>query len=108
VPYVLRFSQEADETLTHLEKGGNATEKKLRKVCKALAFLQHDPRHPGLNSHQYENFPGLPGGKVWDSYVENNTPGAWRIYWRYGPNEHNPATGEEIAMITVLKISPHL
>lgn len=108
MPYKLRFSEEADEALTRLEKGGKATEAKLRKVRKALAFLQADPRYPGLNSHPYENFPGLPGGKVWDSYVENQTPGAWRIYWRYGPNERNQATGEDIAVITVLKISPHL
>lgn len=108
MPYRLRFTEAADEALTHLEKGGNATEVKLRKVRKALAFLQHDPRHPGLHSHQYENFPGLPDGKVWDSYVENQTPGAWRIYWMYGPNEQDPATGASIPVITVLAISPHL
>lgn len=106
--YRLRFTEEADEALSRLEKGGKATQVKLRKVNKALAFLQHDPRHPGLNSHQYENFPGQPKGKVWDSYVENHTPGAWRIYWMYGPNEHDPATGREIPVITVLDITPHL
>lgn len=24
-------------------------------------------------------------GPIWQSYVENNTPGAWRVTWVYGP-----------------------
>lgn len=107
MPYRLRFSMGAAEALAELDKGGNATQAKLRKVKKALALLQQDPRYPGLNSHQYENFPGLPAGKVWDSYVENHTPSAWRIFWRYGPNETDPATGKEVPVITVLKVGPH-
>jgi hypothetical protein len=35
--------------------------------------------YPGLHAHLYQNFPGLEKGKVWDSYVENHTPGAWRM-----------------------------
>ncbi|WP_031509442.1 hypothetical protein [Streptomyces megasporus] len=105
--YQLRFSDDADRTLTELEEGGKATASKLKKVRKALAHLQHDPRYPGLHSHQYESFPGHSDVKVWDSYVENRTPGAWRIYWRYGPNEKNDLN-EEIPVITVLVIGPHL
>ncbi|PZS07047.1 MAG: hypothetical protein DLM55_11945, partial [Acidimicrobiales bacterium] len=59
------------------------------------------------NTPQYEQFPGLEDEKVWDSYVENHTPGAWRIYWMYGPDEKD-ATGEQCAVITVLVIGPHL
>jgi len=36
--------------------------------------------------------------------VENNTPSAWRIFWRYGPNEGEKG---EIAVITVVSIGPH-
>lgn len=32
------------------------------------------------------------------SYVENNTPGAWRIFWEYGPGARQ---------ITVLAVSKH-
>ncbi|WP_143621128.1 hypothetical protein [Streptomyces tsukubensis] len=60
-----------------------------------------------MRSHQYENFPNLPNGKVWDSYVENQTASAWRVYWMYGPNEKDEK-GVEIAVITVLLIGPHL
>lgn len=105
--YTLRFDDDANETLDDLQQGGAATAAKLAKVNRALARLQANPRHPGLNSHLYENFPGFEKEKVWDSYVENNTPSAWRIYWRYGPNETNER-GETVPIIKVLVIGPHL
>ncbi|WP_211472732.1 hypothetical protein [Actinocrinis puniceicyclus] len=70
-----------------------------------MALLEQNPRYPGLHSHQYENFPGAPKEKVWDSYVENKAPNAWRIFWTYGPNE--TVDGKETAVITVLAITPH-
>jgi hypothetical protein len=107
VPFVLRFTSHAAEAYQHLQNGGTATQAKFKKVRKALGFLQVDPRYPGLRSHEYENFPGHEDDKVWDSYVENNTPSAWRIYWMYGPNEKD-AEGNVVSVITVLQISPHM
>lgn len=72
-----------------------------RRARKALRNLQDNPRHPGLHSHPYESFPVDRDVKVWDSYVENNTPSAWRIFWRYGPDE------PDSKVITVLAITPH-
>lgn len=106
MPYELRFAPAAADALAQLAAGGNATVTRLKKVRKALGLLQADPLYPGLHSHQYQHFPGLEKGKVWDSYVENRTAGAWRIYWTYGPNETRD--GKEIPVITVLVIGPHL
>jgi len=36
--------------------------------------------------------------KVWQSYLENRTPAAGRIFWAYGPGK-----GE----ITILAVEPH-
>ncbi|MEU3718566.1 hypothetical protein [Streptomyces californicus] len=105
--FTLRFSDDAEDALERLIAGGAGTEAKLKKVRRALGLLQTNPRYPGLNSHQYENFPKLPDEKVWDSYVENKTPAAWRIYWMYGPNEKDEY-GTEVNVITVLVIGPHL
>lgn len=105
--HVLRFTEDASVTLDRLTTGPKADPVKLRKVRKALALLQADPRYPGLYSHQYESFPNYTSEKVWDSYVENHNPSAWRIYWMYGPNEKNDQ-GEDIPVITVLVIGPHL
>lgn len=93
----LVFTQEADSQLTALEQEADKAGK-LKKVNKALGFLESNPKHPGLNSHKYSSLSGVNGEDVWDSYVENNTPSAWRIFWHYGPN-----AGE----ITVLLITPH-
>ncbi|MEV6973234.1 hypothetical protein [Kitasatospora sp. NPDC093806] len=105
--YKLRFTEDTDETLNRLETGPKADPVKLKKVRKALARLEANPRYPGLNSHQYEAFPGYTAEKVWDSYVENHSPSAWRIYWMYGPDEKTDQ-GEPLSVVTVLVIGPHL
>ncbi len=92
----LRFTREAARILKELEDPQFRT--KLKKVRKACALLEANPRHPGLNSHKYVSIKSADGADVWESYVENHTPGAWRIFWRYGP-------GADI--ITILTIGPH-
>ncbi|WP_282206831.1 hypothetical protein [Kitasatospora fiedleri] len=104
--YDLRFADQAANTLSQLQTGPRADPVKLGKVRRALARLQTNPRHPGLRSHQYQAFPGYTDDKVWDSYVENNNPSAWRIYWKYGPDEQNDQ-GQNVPVITVLVIGPH-
>ncbi|WP_125613155.1 hypothetical protein [Specibacter cremeus] len=93
----LLFTPEAEAALDLLRSDGHL-EKKLRKVQRALGRLQQDPRYPGLSSHKYSSLSGVNGEEVWDSYVENNTPSAWRIYWHYGPGRN---------VITVFAITPH-
>ena len=72
---------------------------KLKKVCNTLKHLRElGPRHPGLNSHAYQSIRGPGGSQLWESYVENRTPGAWRIWWIYGPGD---------GQITIVTIGPH-
>jgi len=97
MPFSLVFTPEATSALEALEGDGHQ-EKKLKKVRRALGRLQQDPKHPGLSSHTYTSLSGVNGEAVWDSYVENNTPSAWRIFWHYGPDD---------GVITVLAITPH-
>jgi hypothetical protein len=103
VRYRLRFAKRAAETLRALEHGDANQQAKLKKVRRALNRLEENPRHPSLASHPYESFPVDRDVKVWDSYVENHTPSAWRIFWRYGPDEE---AGSQ-PVITVLAITPH-
>ncbi len=72
--------------------------RKYRKVVRCLARIEQDPGYPGLNSHPYEEIKGPLGEKIWESYAENSTPSAWRVWWYYGPQ-----TGE----ITIYDIGPH-
>lgn len=77
----------------------SSDESKLYKqLGKAMARLAENPRHPGLNSHEIAALTRRYGQKVWQSYLENQTSAAWRIFWVYGPNQ-----GE----ITVIGVEPH-
>lgn len=71
-----------------------------KQVHKAITHLESDPRHPGLRTHEYATLanPFDPRGKVFEAYAQNKTPGAYRIFWCYGPQE-----GE----LTIIAITPH-
>ena len=73
-------------------------EKFFKKLVKTLAFLSQNPRHPGLASHEIDDLTRGHGIKIFQSYLENNTPAAGRLFWAYGPNKGD---------ITVLAIEPH-
>lgn len=77
----------------------NKTEEKLyRQWGKAMALLSANPKHPGLNSHEIEPLSRRYGKKVWQSYLENRTPAAGRLFWVYGPGKKE---------ITILGLEPH-
>jgi hypothetical protein len=64
-----------------------------KKWGKALAYLARDPRHPGLQSHEIDALSRRYGVKVWQSYLENRTASAARMYWVYGKRrnyDHRP------------------
>ena len=75
-----------------------AEEKFFKKLAKALGFLSVDPKHNSLASHEIADLSRKYGIKIFQSYLENNTPGAGRIFWAYGPGQGD---------ITVLAIEPH-
>ena len=101
VSYQLRFAPSAAGVTSRLVDGGPATAAKLKKVRKALGLLQSDPMYPCLHSHRYQHFPGIEKGRVWDSYVENHTPGAWRIYLdvrtQRDPGQHRDSSDHGVA-----------
>lgn len=70
----------------------------LKAVDKALSYMATNLRHPSLNTHEFHGMKGPDGEKVFESYVQNRTPGAYRLFWYYGPGK---------ARMTVLAITPH-
>ncbi len=95
--FKLQFTEEADDQLTVLE---SSADKKavFKAVYKTLRLMETNLRHPSLNTHQFESIIGPGGEKVFESYAQNNTPGAYRVFWCYGPKR-----GE----ITIIAIIPH-
>ena len=82
-------------------KQGVATRKEARlykQLGKAMRLLSNDPRYPCLHSHEINSLTARYGMKVWESYLENNTPAAGRIFWVYGPNQGD---------ITIIGLEPH-
>jgi len=76
-----------------------------KQVRKTLGLLELDPRHPGLKTHQYHSRRGKKGEPIWEAYVQNNTSGAYRLFFHYGPDE--VIEEKRIPTITVVAITPH-
>lgn len=68
-----------------------------KRLRKTLMLLQNNPHHNSLHSHEIAILTKRYGIKVWESYIENNTPAAGRIFWIYYP----------IGSITIIGIEPH-
>jgi hypothetical protein len=97
--FQIKFSQAAKSHHTEL-KTNPAKASILKQVNKSLGFLQTNPRHPSLHTHVYDSIshPWDFTQKVFEAYVQNNSPGAYRIFWCYGPERNQ---------ITILAITPH-
>ena len=68
------------------------------KWGKAMRLLSQDPSYPSLHTHDVEPLTKRYGVKVWQSYLENNTSRAIRMYWVYGPDRQD---------ITIIGLEPH-
>jgi hypothetical protein len=100
----LRFTDEADRQLRELETNP-AKKSLLKQVQKTLGFLEINVRHPGLNTHEYESLPGANGERVWEAYAQNQTPGAYRVFFHYGPDEMMGK--KRVPTLTIVAITPH-
>lgn len=75
------------------------SEKKLyQKWGNALKKLAENPFYPSLQTHDIPPLSKRYGVKVWQSYLENQTSGAMRMFWVYGPNQQE---------ITIIGLEPH-
>lgn len=76
-----------------------------QQVRKALSYLEMNPHHPSLNTHEFTSLASAHGEKVFEAYAQNNTPGAYRIFWHYGPDETKGK--KRTPVITGVAITPH-
>jgi hypothetical protein len=100
----LRFTDESAGQLEAL--AANLAKRGLHKqVLKTLALLEINTRHPGLNTHEYRSLEGAKGERLWEAYAQNQTPGAYRVFSHYGPDE---VSGKRrIPVVTIIAITPH-
>jgi len=81
--FFLSFTPTAEACLKEL-KGSSNLEKRFKAVSKALRFLQENPRHPSLATHEFYSFKGPNGEKVFEAYAEQDRPIAYRTFFFYG------------------------
>ncbi|HZZ43241.1 MAG TPA: hypothetical protein VFE58_09905 [Tepidisphaeraceae bacterium] len=115
MPFSLVWTQEAEEQYHVLKKDAEASlnvrksdpkkkatraEGLFKQVHGCIQKLLNDPRHPGLKTHKYDSLenPYSDQESVFEAYAQNKTPGAYRVFWCYGPSK-----GE----ITIIAITPH-
>ena len=113
--YALKWTPTAKSTYEDLRENARErcearTKKKTKKsthdeglfkqVAKTISLLGTNPRHPSLNTHEYDSIenPYDKKKKVFGAYAQNRTPGAYRVFWCYGP---------EKKQLTIVAITPH-
>jgi hypothetical protein len=111
----LKWADAADQTYKELKSAAEQALKSRRskeksksskqeglfkQVHKTVSLLAENPKHPGLHTHEYDSIanPYNEKEKVFEAYAQNKTPGAYRVFWCYGPGK-----GE----ITIIAITPH-
>jgi hypothetical protein len=100
----IKFTPTADGQYSRLE---NTPSKAAiyEQVRKALGYLELNPHHPSLNTHEFTSLTGGNGEKVFEAYAQNNTPGAYRIFWHYSSDEIKGKKRSPV--ITIVAITPH-
>jgi hypothetical protein len=113
--FQLRWTDEADQQYRQLRENAEASfrsrqkagkrktsraEGLFKQIHKTISLLAQNPRHPGLGTHEYRSLqhPYDPDAKVLEAYAQHKTPGAYRVFWCYGPDK-----GE----LTIIAMTPH-
>jgi hypothetical protein len=71
-----------------------------KQVHKTVTLLAANPKHPGLQTHEYRSLPHPYdlAQKVFEAYAQNQTSNAYRVFWCYGPGKRQ---------ITIVAVTPH-
>ena len=102
-PDEVRLSPAVSEWL-RAAKATPGLARRFKKAQKAIGLMRDvGPHHAGFNTHPMKTLLGPDGRTIFNSYVENHTPGAWRMYWVWwdesrtivyvvsiGPHDHTP------------------
>lgn len=78
------LSQDAVNARDQL-KNDQSKKGRLAAVIKALEYLRTNVWHRSLKIHPLKGVTALNGEQIYEAYAENDTPGAYRIFWHNGP-----------------------
>ena len=102
MPSELKWTPAASRTFEKLEKEARSAKQEgiFKQVAKTVQLLSQNPRHPSLKTHKYDSLPHPYDASeaVFEAYAQNRTPGAYRVFWCYGPGRNT---------LTIVTITPH-
>lgn len=93
----LRWTDKARDTF-HSLKSNPSDKTRYNAVKKTIKTLAQNPFHNSLHSHRYMTLKEPKGEKVFESYAQQKTPAAYRVFWYYGSTKNT---------IIILAITPH-
>jgi hypothetical protein len=100
----LRFTPSARDALAALERDP-AAKGALSQLRKTLGLLETNLRHPSLQTHKFRSLKGPDGAEVFEAYVQQRTPAAFRVFFCYGPDRREGH--RRVAVLTIIAITPH-
>jgi len=101
----LRFKASANEQYERI-KSAPALKGVFKQVRKTLGYLETNLQAKSLQIHKYESLTRRYGIPVFEAYVQQDTPAAYRVFWHYGPDELDES-GRHIPIITIVAITSH-
>ena len=101
----LRYTPTADEQLSRIESDP-ALKGVLKQVRKTLGYLETNLRAKSLQTHKFESLTRRYKREVFEAYAQQDTSGAYRVFWHYGDDEIDKK-GKRIPIITIVTITPH-
>jgi hypothetical protein len=101
----LRYTPTANEQLERIETDPTL-KGVLKQVRKTLGYLETNLRAKSLQTHKYDSLTRRYGIDIFEAYAQQDTPGAYRVFWHYGPDEIDK-NGKRIPIITIIAIIPH-
>lgn len=95
--FELCWTKRAEATFKEL-KNNPADKARYKAVKKTVDLLLSNPRHPSLQTYEWLSERTQYGEKIFEAYAQQKMPGAYRVFFCYGPSE---------GKITILAITPH-
>lgn len=64
-------------------KRDNSKKGLFKQIKKTIKLLSINPRHTSLQTHEFHSLTQQFGQKIFEAYIQNRTPAAYRLFFYY-------------------------
>jgi hypothetical protein len=100
----LVFTESAKTVLAGLQDNP-AERARYKQVAKTLGLLETNLRHPSLQTHKFQSLRGPNGEEIFEAYAQQHTPGAYRVFFFYGPDKVTKK--KRTPVLSIFAVVPH-